>query len=186
MLRVPWDAPAGFILTTFQTTDPDSGAAVAADSLPTALVRDSESPYTSAGAIAECFALETGVYGVRLVTNPLSTSFDLTTFPVLVVSVTVGGVSQKLSWVLCPAPTVGVGEIMDASGAPTYEVKLYPAGWPTNLGALTANSLIGSLLCTSLGEVKRITGYSHTGAHQVTLESALVNHSGVRFWITTI
>lgn len=188
-MRVPFKG-TGHPLIVFTTHDPDTGAAANADSTPTVTVRSAYSPWTSIGGDVIVSNIETGVYAVVFDSDSWGANYSIAERILVIVSATVGGVTQKVVEVCEPMPDTYGGEVESwVSNTDTvFRVKLFSQHSATAID--TPNDhLIGSLIAfAGDGNVRRITDLVNVSATTalVTVDSALPAVPSGFFWVVTI
>lgn len=189
MMRVPFKG-TGHPLAIFTTHDPDTGSAVNADSTPTVTVRNAYSPWSSIGGDVAVSNIETGVYAVVFENDPWGANYHIAQRLLVVVSATVGGVTQKIVELCEPAPDTYGGEVEAWIGNTdtVFRVKLYAQHSGTAIDT-PSGDLIGSLIAfAGDGKVRRITDLENVSATTalVTVDAALSAPPSGYFWVITI
>lgn len=188
MRRVSISDPQA-VLCTFTTHHPDTGQPANADSAPTLAFVEYNStltltPYTDIAVLNPA----TGVYGIRLDGESLSANFVPGQPVGIVVTVTVGGVTQKIPFdLLLVPPARGGAVVSDGGNTPSsFRARIH---WDGSAAVDTAtHSLVGSLVAFVDGQVARITGCTRIDSTDVTLvvEPALPATPSTLFWVITI
>ncbi|HRE87627.1 MAG TPA: hypothetical protein PK095_00685 [Myxococcota bacterium] len=189
MMRVPFKG-TGHPLLIFTTHDPDTGSVANADSTPTVTVRNAYSPWSSIGGDVAVTNIETGVYAVTFVDDAWGANYSIADRVLVIVSATVGGVTQKLVELCEPVPDTYGGEVESWVGNndTTFRVKLFSQHSAAAIDTPDGH-LLGSLIAfAGDGNVRRITALANVSSTTalVTVDSALPGAPTGFFWVITI